>query len=62
MGNKIQIESQPEIRGETPDINIEEKSYFNRVKTFQRRSYITNKYNDNNLTSSCIFQVYLLIP
>ena len=62
MGNKIQIESQPEIRGETPDINIEEKSYFNRVKTFQRRSYITNKYNDNNLTSSLLVKTFTSNP
>ena len=31
MGNKIPIESISPIRRETPDINIEEKPYFDRV-------------------------------
>ena len=52
MGNKIPIESIPPIRGETPDINLEEKPYFDRVKTLLRNSYINNMYSDNNLNNS----------
>ena len=52
MGNKIPIESIPPIRGETPNINLEEKPYFNRVKTILRNSYINNMYSDNNLNNS----------
>ena len=52
MGNKIQIESQPVLRGESPNINIDEKPYFDRVKTYLRNSYINNLYSDENLTNS----------
>ena len=52
MGNKKPLESQPILKGITPDINNNEKPYFNRVKTYLRNSYINNKYSDSNLSNS----------
>ena len=50
MGNKL--ESQPTIRGKTPNINNEDKPYFNRIKSIIRNNYINNKYSDSNLSNS----------
>ena len=53
MGSKLNIESQPILRGDTPNINsIDEKSYFDRVKLLQKDYYNTNMYSDNNLNIS----------
>lgn len=53
MGNKLNIESQPILRGDTPSINsIDEKSYFDRVKSLQKDYYNTNMYSDSNLNVS----------
>jgi len=53
MGNKLNIESQPILRGDTPNIiSFEEKSYFDRIKLLQKDYYITNMYSDNNLNIS----------
>ena len=53
MGNILNIESQPILRGDTPNINsIDEKSYFDRVKLLQKDYYNTNMYSDNNLNIS----------
>ena len=50
MGNLI--ESQPVLRGSTIKIDVEEKPFFNRVKTILRNNYINNMYSDNNLANS----------
>ena len=53
MGSKLNIESQPILRGDTPNINsIEGKSYFDRVKLLQKDYYNINMYSDNNLNIS----------
>ena len=53
MGNKLNIESQPILRGDTPSIvSFDEKSYFDRVKLLQKDYYNTNMYSDNNLNIS----------
>ena len=52
MGQALALESRPTIRGETPNISNENKSYFNRIKTIIRNNYINNKYNDQNLNNS----------
>ena len=52
MGNKIGIESHPTLIGKTPKIEIDEKPYFNRIKSLERSYYINNMYSDNNLNIS----------
>ena len=52
MGNLFNLESKPEIRGETPKISEEESNYFSRINTFLRDSYIKNLYSDENLKNS----------
>ena len=53
MGNKLNIESQPTVRGDYPNlISLDEKSYFDRVKLLQKDYYNTNMYSDNNLNIS----------
>ena len=52
MGNKIGIESHPTLIGKTPKIEIDEKPYFDRIKSLERSYYINNMYSDNNLNIS----------
>ena len=52
MGNKIEIESHPTLRGSTPKTNEEEKPFFNRVYKLLRNNYINNLYSDSNLANS----------
>ena len=52
MGNLFNLESKPEIRGETQKISEEESNYFSRINTFLRDSYIKNLYSDENLKNS----------
>ena len=52
MGNVFNLESKPEIRGETQKISEEESNYFSRINTFLRDSYIKNLYSDENLKNS----------
>ena len=52
MGNLFNLESKPEIRGETPKISEEVSNYFSRINTFLRDSYIKNLYSDENLKNS----------
>ena len=52
MGNKIGIESHPTLIGKTPKIEIDEKPYFDRIKSLERSYYLNNMYSDNNLNIS----------
>ena len=52
MGSLFKLESNPEIRGSTPEVPPEQSNYFFRIHTLLRKSYIDNKYNDNNLNNS----------
>jgi hypothetical protein len=62
MGNKIPIESQPTLRGSNGDINIEAIPYFNRIKTFLRKSYVDNMYSDENLKMSLEYKSFKSNP
>ena len=52
MGSIFKLESRPEIRGPNPNISSEESNYFFRINSLLRKSYISNLYNNDNLTNS----------
>ena len=63
MGNIFKLESKPEIRGETPNLNTEDESnYFFRINTLLRQNYINNMLNIDNLKKSLEFKSFRSNP